>query len=77
MSAENARVLLARPHLTGLVVVHFDIDASGDLSDPINTEQDMGDEGMAQCVRDVVKTIIFPQPTHGTVAVTLPILFAR
>ena len=62
--------------LTGLVVVHFVIDASGELSEPINTEQDMGDESLAECVRNVFKTIIFPQPAHGTVAVVLPILFA-
>jgi hypothetical protein len=68
--------LKKRADLMGRVVVRFIIDASGDVSDPIQAEQDMGDQSVATCVGDVFKTLIFPSPGNKPLTVVFPILFA-
>jgi outer membrane biosynthesis protein TonB len=68
--------LKKRADLMGRVVVRFIIDASGDVSDPIQVGQDMGDQNVATCVGDVFKTLIFPSPGNGPMTVVFPISFA-
>jgi hypothetical protein len=68
--------LKRRPSISGRLVVHFDITASGNVKDAIWAEQDMGDEALAACVGNAFKTLTFPRPTWGSVSVVFPIAFA-
>ncbi len=64
------------PSITGKLVLHFTIDAKGNVTRVELVESSLGDENVEKCVMGRVRTWRFPEPKGGgTVTVTYPWTF--
>jgi len=70
------RRLLARPALSGQVVIHWIITATGEVSDRCITQDTLGDADVRACVNELVASAQFPAPRGTAVDVTFPFVFA-
>jgi hypothetical protein len=68
--------LRANPSLQGRVGVRFAIDRSGAVSFASDGGSDIPDQGVVQCVVAGFRTLSFPAPEGGTVAVSYPLVFS-
>jgi TonB family protein len=69
--------LNAHPDLGGKVAVRFTIAPTGRVADASAAEDTVGHAAVAQCVVDVMESLVFPAPRGGGVAVvTYPFVFA-
>ena len=69
-------VLRTNPKLAGTVVVRFEIDQSGAVSEQSARSSTLRELELLACVVRGFGYLSFPQPDSGTVAVTYPITFA-
>ena len=70
-----AALLASDAEASGVLVVDFTIDESGEVSDPVFHSEDLTDAALHACVRDAVVAWKFPRPEGGHVTVTYPFLF--
>lgn len=69
--------LNAHPDLGGKVAVRFTIAPTGRVAEASAAEDTVGEAAVAQCVVDVMESLVFPAPRGGGVAVvTYPFVFA-
>ena len=69
--------LKLKPGLSGKVSVKFTISKEGPVSEAESVKDTVGDQPMAECLVNAVKTWIFPKPKGGgIVIVTYPFIFA-
>jgi outer membrane biosynthesis protein TonB len=68
--------LKRNPSLKGKVVVRFSITPSGRSGDIEVEENTLGNEGVASCIRTVIRGWIFPFKPTDNVAVAYPFLFS-
>ena len=68
--------LKRNPSLKGKVVVRFSITPSGRSGDIDVEENTLGNEGVAACIRTVIRGWIFPFKPPDNVAVAYPFLFS-
>lgn len=69
------RALVEQPALAGKIVVKLAIDRGGHVANVALVESTVGDEGVEACVVSKHRHIRFPEPTGGTVMVTIPLVF--
>ena len=70
------RELKRNPTLRGRVVVRFSITPSGRSSDIEIEENSLGNEAVASCIRNAVRTWVFPFKPKSDVAVAYPFVFS-
>jgi len=70
-----ARRLAVAPALSGTVVIHWVITASGEVAEACITEDTVGDRELTACVNQLVAAGGFPAPTGGAVDVSFPFVF--
>ncbi|MDB4971121.1 MAG: antirepressor regulating drug resistance protein [Myxococcales bacterium] len=68
------RRLLVHPELSGMVVMHWNITATGEVSEMCVTEDTLGDAAVIACVNKLVEDSWFP-PARGWVDVSFPFVF--
>jgi beta-lactamase regulating signal transducer with metallopeptidase domain len=69
------RRLAVKPALAGTVVIHWVIDATGEVPEACITEDTVRDNEITDCVNKLVQTGRFPAPKGGSVDVSLPFVF--
>ncbi len=65
----------AAPNLNGKVMTKFVIQRDGTVSAVQDAGSDLHDAGVVSCVRGILKSLVFPTPEGGTVAVVASLVF--
>lgn len=64
------------PNLAGRVMVRFTIDPAGKVTESAIQESSLNNPPSEGCIRDAVRTWIFPKPQGGKVVVSYPFVLA-
>lgn len=64
------------PNLAGRMMVRFTIDTSGKVTESAVQESSLNNAAAEGCIRDAVRTWIFPKPQGGKVVVSYPFVLA-